>query len=65
MEYLAIGFEPLQDFTWSIATTETDPQKVADLLKKCGGIYPTQILMINNDNVMCHWNLDKDYYDEV
>ena len=65
MEHLAIGFDPDQNFTWSIGTTETDPQKVSDILRDSGGVYPAQILIVKNDNVIFHWNWGKDYCNEV
>jgi hypothetical protein len=65
--YLAVGFDPEQDFSWSIGVDTDNPQTVADALKDAGGVVPSQILLIVNGpdgpNVIGHWK-DGDEYNQ-
>lgn len=67
IEYLALGVrydEPSGEVhTFSRGICSRNPQTVADFLhEEDGGGYPfEQILLIHNDEVVEHWNLNRDY----
>ena len=62
MKYLAIGCNAEdQIFLASREVTNDNPQTVADYLKSEFGCDFDQILLVQNDEVVHHWNIGEDY----
>lgn len=60
--YLAIGVHYAVGMTWSLGVKKIDPQEIAMILARHnGGRWPDEILVVKNDLVCNHWNLDKEY----
>jgi len=58
---LAIGFDE-NGYIWSMEVYSRDPYTVyAQLREKSGGGWPSQILLIKDNEVIAHWNEGKDY----
>lgn len=58
--YTAIGFDPEQDFTWSIEVKGLNARKSYEaLIQASGGTEPSQILLVQNGfdgpNIVVHW----------
>jgi len=66
---LAIGVIYEQGFTWSIGATAKslgssfqEPQTIADALAEHNDNgYPDEIILVDKDSVVGHWNLGKEY----
>ena len=56
---LAIGIMFEDAYTWSIGVSTTDPETVAKQLTN--DICPDQILLVQNDLVIAHYNRGKQY----
>jgi hypothetical protein len=65
MSFLAIGVScEHEGFCASNVSEMNDPQIVADSLAKDFGLYFEQILLVQNDSVVHHWNIDKDFIEK-
>lgn len=62
--YLAVGISYENGMSWSLIVHEiSDPQEVAKSVSRhnCNGD-ADEILVIEKDNVIKHWNLGSDYF---
>ena len=67
--YTAVGFSGEHEgFCASRGVSSSDAQEIANYLKSEFGLWFEQILLMENGTdspeVVKHWNIDKDYYDE-